>query len=117
MGERLLQLKPLEPRFVLLGSETTMAGAYVDLARAISRRAERAAIRFADDRKRGDLQLPLVFLNRLSDYLFSRRPIVLMPNDTSSDVFCFSVLKPNAKSRAPAKISLKPFLRCGIITI
>lgn len=69
-GEALLAKKPLEPRFVLPGSETTLAGAHYDMARAIARRAERAVIRFAEDRKRADLELPLVFLNRLSDYLF-----------------------------------------------
>jgi cob(I)alamin adenosyltransferase len=69
-GESLLAKKPLEPRFVLPGSETSLAGAHYDVARAIARRAERAVIRFAEDRKRKDLELPLVFLNRLSDYLF-----------------------------------------------
>lgn len=69
-GERLLEQKPLEPRFVLPGSETSIAGAHYDVARAIARRAERAVIRFAEARKRTDLEWPLVFLNRLSDYLF-----------------------------------------------
>jgi cob(I)alamin adenosyltransferase len=69
-GEQLLEKKPLEPRFVLPGSESTLAGAYVDLARAIARRAERATIRFAENKRRSDLKIPLIFLNRLSDYLF-----------------------------------------------
>lgn len=70
IGEAMLQKQPLEPRFVLPGSETSLAGAYFDVARATSRRCERAIIRFVEDRKRTDLEIPLVFLNRLSDLLF-----------------------------------------------
>jgi cob(I)alamin adenosyltransferase len=70
IGEAMLQKQPLEPRFVLPGSETSLAGAYFDVSRATSRRCERAVIRFAESKKRQDLEMPLVFLNRLSDLLF-----------------------------------------------
>jgi len=70
LGETMLQKKPLEPRFVLPGSESTLPGAYVDVARAVCRRCERQVIRFRDQAEREDLQKPLIFLNRCSDYLF-----------------------------------------------
>ena len=70
LGNVFLEKKPLEPRFVIPGSETSLGGAYLDLARAICRRAERCVLRFSNQANREDLKLVLVFLNRLSDFLF-----------------------------------------------
>jgi cob(I)alamin adenosyltransferase len=58
---------PLPQQFVVPGQST--AGAAIDLARTIVRRAEREAVRM----HRSDLlpdKTPLRYLNRLSDYLF-----------------------------------------------
>lgn len=58
---------PLPREFVVPGEST--AGAAIDLARTIVRRAEREAVRM----RRTDLlpdETPLRYLNRLSDYLF-----------------------------------------------
>ncbi len=65
-----LEANPLEPRFVLPGSDATLNNAYFDLARAIARRAERTAVRFINHYKRDDLDKPRQYLNRLSDLLF-----------------------------------------------
>lgn len=58
---------PLPREFVVPGG--SRAGAAVDLARTIVRRAERAVVRM---RRTGMLpdDVPLQYLNRLSDYLF-----------------------------------------------
>lgn len=58
---------PLPREFVVPGQST--AGAAIDLARTIVRRAEREAVRM---RRSGLLpdETPLRYLNRLSDYLF-----------------------------------------------
>jgi cob(I)alamin adenosyltransferase len=58
---------PLPQEFVVPGQHP--AGAAIDLARSITRRAERAVVRM----QRADLlpdDVPLRYLNRLSDYLF-----------------------------------------------
>ncbi len=68
--QALLDFKPIEPRFVLPGSEASLGGAYFDLARTVCRRAERQLIRFIDSKKREDLTHPRSYMNRLSDLLF-----------------------------------------------
>ncbi len=60
------ELRPLK-RFVLPGG--AMAGSALHLARAAARRAEREACRLAG--KDGGGSQALVYLNRLSDYLFT----------------------------------------------
>lgn len=65
--DALTERYPLPGEFVVPGGGR--AGAAIDLARAIVRRAERRVVRMA----RADLlpdQTPLRYLNRLSDYLF-----------------------------------------------
>ena len=68
--QRYLDIKPLEPRFVLPGSDTTKENAYFDLARVVARRAERQLVRFIKANLRLDLDLALMYMNRLSDLLF-----------------------------------------------
>lgn len=68
--EKMLKERPLEPYFYLPGSDTSLAGAYIDVARALSRKAERALVHFVKEEERKDLGLALVYMNRLSDYLF-----------------------------------------------
>lgn len=58
------------PRFVLPGSDSSIAGAYLDLARSITRRTERIVIMFAKEYQRHDLDTVKRYLNRLSDLLF-----------------------------------------------
>jgi len=66
----ILERHPLEPVFTLPGSETSKAGAYCDVARAVARKAERRFVAFLHETGRTDLEGPLSYLNRLSDYLF-----------------------------------------------
>ena len=68
--QALLDKKGLEPKFVLPGSDTTLEGAYIDLARSITRRVERIFVRFVQEKGREDLVHELKYLNRLSDLLF-----------------------------------------------
>ncbi|QWC00042.1 ATP:cob(I)alamin adenosyltransferase [Mycoplasmatota bacterium] len=68
--EKLLDEKPLENQFYLPGSEKSKPGAYFDMCRVITRRAERRLISFEKDHKRDDLALIKKFMNRLSDLLF-----------------------------------------------
>ena len=60
----------IEPKFVLPGSDTSLVGAYYDLSRSVTRKAERSLVRFIEKNNREDLGLCLKFLNRLSDLLF-----------------------------------------------
>ncbi len=60
----------IEPRFVLPGSESSKEGAYLDLARAISRRVERTVLRCVASYQRKDLDDVIRYVNRLSDLLF-----------------------------------------------
>lgn len=60
----------IEPVFVLPGSDTSNIGAYYDLCRAITRRVERSLVMFVEINKRRDLDLSLMYFNRLSDLLF-----------------------------------------------
>jgi len=60
----------IEPKFVLPGSDTSIVGAYFDLARSVTRRAERNLVRFVEYNERNDLDYCIKYLNRLSDLLF-----------------------------------------------
>lgn len=68
--QMMLDKKPLEPRFTLPGSEKSLNGAYIDLARAICRRAERRLTEFVETNQRDDLDQVQIYINRLSDYLY-----------------------------------------------
>ena len=65
-----LESKPLKNTFYLPGSEKSIAGAYLDISRAITRRCERRIITFNKSEKRQDLNIIKMYLNRLSDLLF-----------------------------------------------
>ena len=60
----------IKPVFVLPGSDTSKVGAYYDLCRSVTRRAERSLVKFIEFKKRKDLNICLKYLNRLSDLLF-----------------------------------------------
>ena len=66
----ILKTHPIEPRFFLPGSETTLGGAHYDYARTVCRRAERMIVRFINMSERDDLSMARQYLNRLSDLLF-----------------------------------------------
>ena len=66
----LLDKHPIEPKFVLPGSDTSLIGAYFDVSRSVARRAERCVIRFEEQHKRSDLEYIKQYINRLSDLLF-----------------------------------------------
>jgi cob(I)alamin adenosyltransferase len=68
--QSILDHKPLQPKFVLPGSDSSIEGSYFDLSRAIARRCERSVLRFKEYNKREDLGLVLKYLNRVSDLLF-----------------------------------------------
>lgn len=68
--QKMLDKKPLEGRFYLPGSEKTKAGAYVDMARTLARKAERRLNEFVIEQNRSDLDYVKKYVNRLSDYLF-----------------------------------------------
>ncbi len=70
LEQNLLLQNPLEPSFVLPGSDTSKVGAYYDLCRSITRRVERTLVKFIEENHRGDLFGSLQYLNRLSDLLF-----------------------------------------------
>lgn len=70
MLQNMLDIKPLEPRFTLPGSEKSLVGAYFDFSRTIARRAERRLVEFSDKYARTDLDLVKSFMNRLSDFLY-----------------------------------------------
>lgn len=55
--------------FVLPGSES-IESAYLDIARTITRRAERRMVSFIHTNQRNDLDNALKYVNRLSDLLF-----------------------------------------------
>lgn len=68
--QNLLEEKPIEPKFYLPGSEKTKKGSYLDVCRAVARRAERRMDEFILDTNRTDLETVRSYMNRLSDYLF-----------------------------------------------
>lgn len=66
----LLDKKPLDNHFYLPGSEKSITGAYYDVCRALTRRAERRIVEFSKSKTRRDLNLVKQYINRLSDLLF-----------------------------------------------
>lgn len=68
--QAILDNNPLQPRFVLPGSDSSLEGSYLDLARSISRRVERTVLKFKQENQRDDLDLSNKYLNRLSDLLY-----------------------------------------------
>lgn len=60
----------IEPRFVLPGSESSLAGAHLDICRSLTRRCERVILRYKEQYDRDDLNLVATYMNRLSDLLF-----------------------------------------------
>ena len=68
--QAILDKKPLKPVFVLPGSDSSIEGSYLDLARAIARRCERTVLRFRELNQRDDLEIATKYLNRLSDLMF-----------------------------------------------
>ena len=65
--ESLAQNTEIPTGFVIPGA--TLSAAYLDLARAISRRCERKAVRLIEQNEI-DNSLVIIWLNRLSDYLY-----------------------------------------------
>jgi cob(I)alamin adenosyltransferase len=53
-----------------LGSEDSLAGAHLNVARTVCRRAERSLVRLIRQSGRTDLGMALKYMNRLSDLLF-----------------------------------------------
>ncbi|MGD9910438.1 MAG: ATP:cob(I)alamin adenosyltransferase [Candidatus Izemoplasmatales bacterium] len=68
--EEMLVQHPLEPKFALPGSDTSLPGAYMDISRAVARKAERLLVHFIKTEHREDLAMCLKYMNRLSDFLF-----------------------------------------------
>jgi cob(I)alamin adenosyltransferase len=68
--QRLLDLKPLDGRFSLPGSDDSLPGAHFNWARTVCRRGERAVVRYIRQSGRTDLGNALKYMNRLSDLLF-----------------------------------------------
>jgi cob(I)alamin adenosyltransferase len=68
--QALLETVTIERMFVLPGSEGSKESAYLQLARAVTRRAERHLVRFVYENDRHNLDDALRYLNRLSDLLF-----------------------------------------------
>lgn len=67
---KVLENTEIAPRFVLPGSDSSKAGAYLDVCRAVSRKAERMLNRFYDLKERTVDGKVLAYVNRLSDLLF-----------------------------------------------
>jgi len=65
-----LDLKSIEPRLFLPGSEKSKIGAYFDVCRTLTRRIERRIDEFIIKHNRNDLDIVRGYINRLSDYLF-----------------------------------------------
>lgn len=70
LEQKLLNDTEIKPVFVLPGSDTSLEGAYFDMARSVARRAERFLTKFYMIHERTDLGLEARYLNRLSDLLF-----------------------------------------------
>jgi len=70
LEDSILQTCDIEAKFVLPGSESTREGAYLDMARSITRRTERSMYKYQSSYNRDDLQEAFMFINRLSDLLF-----------------------------------------------
>lgn len=65
-----LNTYPSNDSFYLPGTEKTKVGAYLDVCRAIARRAERRLVSFVKKHRRKDLVFAQKYINRLSDLLF-----------------------------------------------
>jgi cob(I)alamin adenosyltransferase len=65
-----LNTYPSNDSFYLPGTEKTKLGAYLDVCRAIARRAERRLVSFVKKHRRKDLVFAQKYINRLSDLLF-----------------------------------------------
>jgi len=65
-----LNTYPSNDTFYLPGTEKTKVGAYFDVCRTITRRAERRFVSFVKNHKRKDLTYAQKYINRLSDLLF-----------------------------------------------
>lgn len=70
MEEEILKTTEIKPVFVLPGSDSSKEGAYLDLARSVTRRVERTLVRYVNNNNREDLFLSMKYINRLSDLLF-----------------------------------------------
>ncbi|MBN1685694.1 MAG: cob(I)yrinic acid a,c-diamide adenosyltransferase [Spirochaetales bacterium] len=68
LERRYLKEVEMPESFVFPGA--SVAGAWVDLARAVCRRAERALVSYISERQVSHLGRCLVYLNRLSDLLY-----------------------------------------------
>lgn len=66
----ILDAKPIEAGFSLLGTEDSYAGAQFNVARTVCRRAERVLVHYIRLSGRTDLAVALKYLNRLSDLLY-----------------------------------------------
>lgn len=74
LEQQLLDKTKIEPVFVLPGSDTSLEGAYFDIARSVTRRIERSVVHFIKTYNRQDLLDSQRYVNRLSDlfFIFSR---------------------------------------------
>jgi cob(I)alamin adenosyltransferase len=70
LEDKYIKQTNIKPVFVLPGSDSSKEGAYLDLARALARKAERQVNRFYEVENRAPRETVLQFLNRLSDLLF-----------------------------------------------
>jgi cob(I)alamin adenosyltransferase len=70
LEQTFLEQAPLEPKFVLPGSSSSLEGAHLDLSRAVTRKAERILLSFVMQKQRTDLKDACIYLNRLSDLLY-----------------------------------------------
>lgn len=70
LEQSILTACQIEPRFVLPGSESTLEGAYLDVARSLARRCERIVLRYITTYNRDDLAFVAKYMNRVSDLLF-----------------------------------------------
>lgn len=68
--QKALDLKSIEPKLFLPGSEKSLVGAYFDVCRTLARKAERRINQYAEKYKRADLKELKSYINRLSDFLF-----------------------------------------------
>ena len=68
--KRIIEDCDIEARFVLPGSDSSLEGAYLDLARSTARKVERQLLKFKEKKDRNDLEFIMKYINRLSDLLF-----------------------------------------------
>lgn len=68
--QKALDIKSIEPKLFLPGSEKSLVGAYFDVCRTLARKAERRINQYAEKYHRADLKELKSYINRLSDFLF-----------------------------------------------